>query len=227
MNQYDEAKENSGLGFQVRVSDHSTGDRRILNAEQFIFNESDIEVVYNRINYWFNPEEYKNVVAVKNKVVQIEVGENDLQPSDSIISERVAKSGSKRYTIKRTNKNEGIVPTHIESGFKLPFKPNNPDIRFEEGGEVDKNVMKEFANNIEEYQSNNYGMFNRDKLVESYLKLPDSIKKKIEPKSTKDLFRGADSFDSKKSAISFSKTKDYASFFGAYTIPFDVIRKHE
>lgn len=136
VNQNDIAKENSGLGFQVRVSDHSTGDRRILNREQFIFNESDIEVVYNRINYWFHPEEYKNVVAVKNKVVQIEVGENDLQPSDSIISERVAKSGSKRYTIKRTYQNDGVVPTHIKSGFKLPFKPNS-NFLFEDGGNLD------------------------------------------------------------------------------------------
>ena len=136
VNQNNESQENLGLGFQVRVSDHSTGDRRILNREQFIFNENDVEVVFNRINYFFHPEEYKNIVMVKNKVVEIEVGENDLQPTDSIISERIAKSGSKRYTIKRTYKNDGVVPTHIESGFKLPFKPNS-NFLFEDGGNLD------------------------------------------------------------------------------------------
>ena len=142
VNQYDEAKENSGLGFQVRVSDHSTGERRFLNGEQFIFDERDVMVVFHRINYWFHPEEYKNVVAVKTKVVKIEVGENDLKPSDTIISERVAKSGNKRYMIERTYKNEGVIPTHIESGYKMPFKPNNPDLRFAEGGETKKTMKK-------------------------------------------------------------------------------------
>ena len=142
VNQDNKADVNSGLGFQVRVSDHSTGDRRILNGEQFIFDNKDVMVVFNRINYWFHPEEYNNVVAVKTKVVQIEVGENDLQPSDEIISERVAKSGNKRYTIKRTYKNEGVVPTHKFSGYKLPFKPNNPDIRFAEGGKTKKYMKR-------------------------------------------------------------------------------------
>jgi hypothetical protein len=136
VNQNNESEKNSGLGFQVRVSDHSTGDRRILNGEQFIFDIGDVEVVFNKINYWFHPEGYKNVVAVKNKVVTIEVGEKDLLSNDEIISKRVAKSGSRRFQIKRTYKNEGIVPTHIKSGFKLPFKPNNPDIRFAEGGMI-------------------------------------------------------------------------------------------
>lgn len=142
VNQDNKANVNSGLGFQVRVSDHSTGDRRILNGEQFIFDNKDVMEVFNRINYWFHPEEYKNVVVVKTKVVQIEVGENDLQPSDEIISERVAKSGSKRYTIKRTYKNEGVVPTHKFSGYKLPFKPNNPDFRFAEGGKTKRYMKK-------------------------------------------------------------------------------------
>lgn len=142
VNQDNKADVNSGLGFQVRVSDHSTGDRRILNGEQFIFDNKDVMEVFNRINYWFHPEEYKNVVVVKTKVVQIEVGENDLQPSDEIISERVAKSGNKRYTIKRTYKNEGVVPTHKFSGHKLPFKPNNPDFRFAEGGKTKRYMKK-------------------------------------------------------------------------------------
>lgn len=142
VNQNNESKDNSGLGFQVRISDHSTGDRRILNGEQFIFDIGDVEMVFNKINYWFHPEEYKNAIAVKNKVVTIEVGEKDLLSTDEIISERMAKTGNMRFQIKRTYKNEGIVPTHIESGFKLPFKPNNPDIRFEEGGKTKKTMKR-------------------------------------------------------------------------------------
>ena len=157
VNQDNKADVNSGLGFQVRVSDHSTGDRRILNGEQFIFDNKDVMDVFNRINYWFHPEEYKNVVAVKTKVVQIEVGENDLQPSDEIISERVAKSGNKRYTIKRTYKNEGVVPTHKFSGYKLPFKPNNPDIRFAEGGMTYREyVDTQFNENEDRYLPSGY-----------------------------------------------------------------------
>ena len=98
--------------------------------------------MFNKINYWFHPEEYKNAIAVKNKVVTIEVGEKDLLSTDEIISERMAKTGNMRFQIKRTYKNEGIVPTHIESGFKLPFKPNNPDIRFEEGGKTKKTMKR-------------------------------------------------------------------------------------
>jgi len=64
-------------------------------------------------------------------------------------------------------------------------------------------------------------------LVEKYLNLPDFVKQKIAPRSTKNLFRGADSFTSKKSEISFTKNRDFASFFGAYTIPFSAIKTYE
>jgi hypothetical protein len=115
----------------------------------------------------------------------------------------------------------------LADGTNATFDGSNPDIRFNNGGEVDKSVLKDFSNNIEAYQSNHYGSFNRDKLVEIYMSLPISVKQKIQPPSTKNLFRGADGFDSKKSAISFTKNKDYAKFFGAYTIPFSVIEKYE
>lgn len=189
VNQDNKADVNSGLGFQVRVSDHSTGDRRILNGEQFIFDNKDVMEVFNRINYWFHPEEYKNVVVVKTKVVQIEVGENDLQPSDSIISERVAKSGSKRYTIKRTYKNEGVVPTHKFSGHKLPFKPNNPDIRFAEGGET-KRYMKKYNNggNADTFDlSSILSEFGLDDIIADIEKKSSSTKgKKITRKTKED-----------------------------------------
>ena len=154
VNQNGKSQANSGLGFQVRVSDHSTGDRRILNGEQFIFNEKDIVKVFHKFNYWFNPEEYKNAVKGATKVVTIEVGEKDLRPTDEIISERVAKTGSKRFQIKRTYKIEGIVPIHILSGYTLPFKPNNPDIRFAEGGELKKDFLKVVIKNVTD--SNKY-----------------------------------------------------------------------
>jgi hypothetical protein len=122
-----------------------------------------------------------------------------------------------------------LFPEQIKlaNGANTTFDGSNPDIRFDEGGEVNKSVLKDLSSTVEAYQSNHYGSFNRDKLVEIYMSLPISVKLKIQPQSTKNLFRGADGFDSKKSAISFTKNKDYAKFFGTYTIPFSVVEKHE
>jgi hypothetical protein len=104
---------------------------------------------------------------------------------------------------------------------------NNPDIRFMAGGELTNNdVLKNFVNQVEAYQSNHYGTFNRDNLVESYHKLPDSIKEKIKPITTKNLFRGSDG-TSYKSAISFAKNQDYAKMFGAYAFPFKVVKENK
>jgi len=104
---------------------------------------------------------------------------------------------------------------------------NNTETRFMAGGELTNNdVLKNFVNQVEAYQSNHYGTFNRDNLVESYHKLPDSIKEKIKPISTKNLFRGADG-TSYKSAISFTKNQDYAKMFGAYAFPFNIVKENK
>ena len=115
----------------------------------------------------------------------------------------------------------------LADGTNTTFDSNNNDIRFDNGGELTNNdVLKNFVNQVEAYQSNHYGTFNRDNLVESYHKLPDSIKEKIKPISTKNLFRGADG-TSYKSAISFTKNQDYAKMFGTYTFPFKVVKENK
>jgi rubrerythrin len=103
---------------------------------------------------------------------------------------------------------------------------HNPE-KFNGGGKLTNNdVLKKFVNQVEAYQSNHYGTFNRDNLVESYHKLPDSIKEKIQPITTKNLFRGADG-TSYKSAISFTKNQDYAKMFGTYAFPFKVVKENK
>ena len=114
----------------------------------------------------------------------------------------------------------------LADGTNTTFDSNNLDIRFDGGGEVNKKLILDFVNQVEAYQSNHYGTFNRDNLVESYHKLPDSIKEKIKPITTKNLFRGADGI-SYKSAISFTKNQDYAKMFGAYAFPFKVVKENK
>ena len=115
----------------------------------------------------------------------------------------------------------------LADGINTTFDSNNPDVRFETGGEITNNdVLKNFTNQVEAYQSNHYGTFNRDNLVESYHKLPDSIKEKIKPITTKNLFRGSDGI-SYKSAISFTKNEDYAKMFGVYVFPFQVVKDNK
>ena len=128
----------------------------------------------------------------------------------------------------------GILDGHhrFEASKRLKIKQipviiyEYPDIRFDGGGEVNKKLILDFVNQVEAYQSNHYGTFNRDNLVESYHKLPDSIKEKIKPITTKNLFRGADGI-SYKSAISFTKNQDYAKMFGAYAFPFKVVKENK
>ena len=102
---------------------------------------------------------------------------------------------------------------------------HNPE-KFNRGGVVNKKLILDFVNQVERYQSNHYGLFNRNNLVESYHKLPDSIKEKIKPITTKNLFRGADG-TTYKSAISFSKNQDYAKMFGTYAFPFKEVKENK
>ena len=76
-----------------------------------------------------------------------------------------------------------------------------------------------FLNELETYQSNHYGMYNKQQLIIAYDNLPDKIKSAITPKSLKNLYRGCDGL-SNVTAISFTNNKGYADTFGAYTIPF-------
>ena len=114
----------------------------------------------------------------------------------------------------------------LADGSNTTFDGTNPDIRFDGGGEVNNEVLTDFVNQVEAYQSNHYGTYNRDNLVESYLKLPDSIKEKIKPITTKNLFRGSDGL-SQKSAISFTKNEGYSKMFGVYSFPFKVVEENK
>ena len=137
VNQNGESKEHSGLGFQIRVSDHSVLSNRRINEFQ-IYNKADIESVFHTLNFYFHPEEYSQKDIIVKKTVEIEVGENELRGSDIVLSERVAKSGRKRFQVKRTYNNEAIVATHSKSGYKMPIRMKNHELRFAEGGKVKK-----------------------------------------------------------------------------------------
>lgn len=90
----------------------------------------------------------------------------------------------------------------------------------------EKSLIIEFIDDIEHYQSNHYGSYNRDYLVNSYHELPDNIKKIIKPSNTNNLYRGADGL-SYKSAISFTDNKEYAKIFGYYLISFSALKKYD
>jgi hypothetical protein len=85
--------------------------------------------------------------------------------------------------------------------------------------------ITKFVDYMEGYQSNHYGNFNTDMLVNSYNDLPKNIKRIISPNSTNNLFRGTDGL-SYKSGISFTKNKGYADTFGVYTIPFTELKDY-
>lgn len=56
---YVDVNETDDLKAQIRVSDHQIGDRRLLNAREFlVFNENDIFKVFHRINAYFKPTDY-------------------------------------------------------------------------------------------------------------------------------------------------------------------------
>lgn len=94
---------------------------------------------------------------------------------------------------------------------------------------LDKNMNNDkiikFIEYLEYYQSNHYNTFNRKFLVDSYNNLPESIKRIIQPSNTNNLYRGLDGL-SYKSAISFTRNREYANTFGVYTIPFTELKEY-
>jgi len=90
--------------------------------------------------------------------------------------------------------------------------------------EYDKVLIDSFLEEMEIYQSNHYGSYNRLRLVRAYEKLPPNFKKEIYPTKVSDLARGADGL-SYKPAMSFTASK-WASFYGVYTIPFHEIESY-
>ncbi len=84
--------------------------------------------------------------------------------------------------------------------------------------------LNRFFNELEIYQSNHMGAYNRGGLVSAFLQLPEEIKKELLPRTTNGLFRGADGL-TEKPALSFSN-HNTASIFGTYVIPFNLLQSY-
>lgn len=87
-------------------------------------------------------------------------------------------------------------------------------------------IYRRFFQEVETYQSNHYGAYNRLRLVAAYNALPDEVKKFLKPKSDRlnQLYRGADGL-SPKPAISFSNLNT-AKLFGTFIIPFRELKTY-
>lgn len=87
--------------------------------------------------------------------------------------------------------------------------------------------IKKLNDEIETYQSNHFGYYNRSELINAYNSIPSEIKTFLIPsrKKLKNLWRGCDGL-SEDRVISFTTNKGYASIFGVYTIPFHELEKY-
>lgn len=85
-------------------------------------------------------------------------------------------------------------------------------------------TIAKFLEELQTYQSNHYGYYPRDLLVQAYKDLPQGIKKYIAPSPEKirKLWRGCDGL-SETRAVSFTTNNGIAHLFGAYVIPFTEI----
>lgn len=90
-----------------------------------------------------------------------------------------------------------------------------------------KNVLINFLEEIETYQSNHYGNYNRRRLIDAYNSIPIDIKKLLLPNKNKlkNLYRGCDGI-SENRVISFTDNKSWASYFGHYTLPFVELKSY-
>ena len=89
----------------------------------------------------------------------------------------------------------------------------------------DSKPISAFLEQLEIYQSNHYGHYDRSFLVNAYENLNPGIKKYLLPKQTKSLWRGCDGL-SETRAISFTTNKGIAYLFGAYVIPFTELKSY-
>lgn len=93
------------------------------------------------------------------------------------------------------------------------------------GNQLDQAFLTMFLTEIENYQSNHHGSYDRNRLVIAHRNLPQNLKDEFEPDNTNYLFRGADG-TSYRSAISFSD-KNTATVFGTYAIPFKELKSYK
>ena len=82
-------------------------------------------------------------------------------------------------------------------------------------------AIQGFLTEVEYYQSSHFGNYDRERLVNAYLMLPESIRNALRPskQALKKLWRGCDGL-SEGRAISFTSNRGYAAIFGLYVIPF-------
>lgn len=96
---------------------------------------------------------------------------------------------------------------------------------------MEKEIIEDlvsFFYEIENYQSNHYGNYNRMNLINAYDKLSNEIKKYIVPSKKRliGLWRGCDGL-SETLTISFTSNKGYAGTFGTYNIPFKELKTYK
>jgi hypothetical protein len=88
-------------------------------------------------------------------------------------------------------------------------------------------ALEALLNEIESYQSNHYGYYDRQGLVNAYNALSGEIKSALMPtkKTLSLLWRGCDGFN-EKPCVSFTTNKEYAETFGHFLVPFDRLESH-
>jgi len=94
--------------------------------------------------------------------------------------------------------------------------------------EYDKVLIEKFFDEVEIYQSNHYGAYNRNRLSRAYHVLPDYFKKTIAPNPMliKKLWRGADGIVNNYGAISFTDKRSNAAFYGTFAFPFSELQSY-
>lgn len=90
----------------------------------------------------------------------------------------------------------------------------------------EKHLIYRFLQELEEYQSNHYGNYNRQELVDAYRQLPMTIKKYLAAKNLQNLYRGCDGL-TEKPAISFTDKKSNAFIYGSFAIPFSMVKSYD
>lgn len=88
-----------------------------------------------------------------------------------------------------------------------------------------KDKIHAFFEEVESYQRNHYGTYDRQRFVEAYSLLSNEVRAFLKPPTNilPKLWRGCDSAplgEEEKKVISFSPNKGLAHLFGYYVIPF-------
>src|SRR4051812_48789405 len=87
--------------------------------------------------------------------------------------------------------------------------------------------VESFLEELQTYQSNHYGNYDKTSFVNAYKVLPANVKRYLMPPRDwlNKLWRGADGL-SEVEAISFTTNKGYAGTFGVFNIPFSELKSY-